>query len=71
MISQLPFLFRLSHTPNESDDRAEISWTIFRSKMKPDRDSCRVAHSGKKKPSEYELRTAGYVAGSELAAQGP
>lgn len=33
----------LSHTAFELDDRAEISWTIFRSRMKLDRDSCPVA----------------------------
>lgn len=57
LISQPPFLL-LSPTPSEPDDRAEISWTIFRRRTKPDRDSCPVADSEKKKPTKYKLRNS-------------
>lgn len=48
----------LSPTPFEPDERAEISWTIFRRRMKPERDSCPVAAPEKKKPTEYKLRNS-------------
>lgn len=47
----------LSHTAFEPDDRAEISCTIFRSRMKLE-TAAQWRTSEKKKPIKYKLRNS-------------